>query len=63
MKIHILHEFIEGAWGGGNQFLKGLRDYFIDKDVYTPHPQLADVILVIGSGGLSPVEVEKSVLV
>ena len=27
MKIHILHEFIGGAWGGGNQFLKALREY------------------------------------
>ena len=46
MKIHILHEFIDGAWGGGNQFLKGLRNYFLDKGVYTPHPQVADIILV-----------------
>ena len=31
MKIHILHEFIGGAWGGGNQFLKALREYLKEK--------------------------------
>jgi len=46
MKINILHEFIDGAWGGGNQFLKGLRNYFISNNVYIDDYHNADVILV-----------------
>ena len=44
--IHILHEFIDGPWGGGNQFLKGLRNYLKDKQLYTDDLRLADTILV-----------------
>ncbi len=46
MKIHILHEFISGPYGGGNQFLKALRDYFINKGVYEDDYSNADIILV-----------------
>lgn len=35
MKIHILCEFVEGPWGGGNQFLKALRRYLRKKGVYS----------------------------
>lgn len=45
MKIHILFKFKESASGGGNQFLKALRNYFISIDSYTDTPQDADVIL------------------
>ena len=31
MKVHILTEFIDGPWGGGNQFQKALRNQLIKK--------------------------------
>ena len=43
--IHILFPFQEGPWGGGNQFLKALRDYFILKGVYSDKPDKAEAIL------------------
>jgi len=43
--IHIIYEFREGPWGGGNQFLKALRDYFSDIGVYSNSPEEAQVIL------------------
>jgi glycosyltransferase involved in cell wall biosynthesis len=45
MKIHIIFEFKNGATGGGNQFLKAIREYFIKIDSYTENAQDADVIL------------------
>jgi glycosyltransferase involved in cell wall biosynthesis len=45
MKIHILFKFIEGPWGGGNQFLKALTNEFIKMNVYEEDPYHADVIL------------------
>ena len=45
MKIHILYKFVEGPWGGGNQFLKALRDYFREIGVYSETPEEAQVIL------------------
>jgi len=44
-KIHILYKFREAAWGGGNQFLKALREYFMKKGVYTENLEDAEVIL------------------
>ena len=44
-KIHILYKFREEAWGGVNQFLKALREYFRKKGVYTENLEDADVIL------------------
>lgn len=45
MKIHILYNFKGGAWGGGNQFLKALRKYFIKEGCYIESPNEADAIL------------------
>lgn len=44
-KVHILQTFHDGAWGGGNQFLKALRAYFIARGVYTDAPDEADILL------------------
>jgi glycosyltransferase involved in cell wall biosynthesis len=44
-KIHILYKFVDGPWGGGNQFLKALREYFRRKGVYTENLEDADIIL------------------
>jgi len=45
MKIHILYLFKDGPWGGGNQFLKALRNEFIKMNFYEGIPEKADVIL------------------
>jgi glycosyltransferase involved in cell wall biosynthesis len=45
MKINILQKLKEGAWGGGNQFLKALRKEFIKLGAYEDDPRLADVVL------------------
>ncbi len=43
--IHILYKFTVGPWGGGNQFLKALQNYFRDTGVYSEDPKNADMIL------------------
>jgi glycosyltransferase involved in cell wall biosynthesis len=45
MKINILVELKEGAWGGGNQFLKALRREFVKMGVYEDNPAKAEIIL------------------
>ncbi len=45
IRINVLAEFHEGPWGGGNQFLKALRDEFIRMDCYESDPEKGDVIL------------------
>jgi len=45
LRIHILFKFVEGPWGGGNQFLKALRDYFREIGVYSESLEEAQVIL------------------
>ncbi len=45
MKINIFFPFSDKPLGGGNQFLKALRNYFIEKKNYEPNPVKSDVIL------------------
>jgi glycosyltransferase involved in cell wall biosynthesis len=45
MKVHISFEIKDGPWGGGNQFLKAVRDHFIKHDRYAHNPEDADVLL------------------
>jgi glycosyltransferase involved in cell wall biosynthesis len=45
MKINILSELKEGAWGGGNQFQKALRQEFVKLGVYEEDSEKADAIL------------------
>ena len=45
MKINIFLNIKAGPYGGGNQFLKALRDYFIEKKIYSENIEHADVIL------------------
>lgn len=45
MRIHIYYGFMKGPWGGGNQFLKVLRNYLISQDLYEEDPSKATVIL------------------
>ncbi len=44
-RLHILYEFKEGPWGGGNQFLKALRDALIKQDAYSNDPFKAQAFL------------------
>jgi glycosyltransferase involved in cell wall biosynthesis len=45
MKIHILYPFKDGPWGGANQFLKAVREYFIKIESYTENIDEADIVL------------------
>jgi len=45
---HIIWEFADGPWGGGNQFLKALKKQFLRKGQYQEDAARADVILFNG---------------
>lgn len=45
MKIHILFPFVNGPWGGGNQFLLALRERFMALGCYAEDAADTDVIL------------------
>jgi glycosyltransferase involved in cell wall biosynthesis len=45
IKMHILYNFQEGPWGGGNQFLKALKKELERMGVYEESPDKAEVIL------------------
>ena len=45
MKIHIIMDFVDGPWGGGNQFLKALKGQFIKKNIYEENPNKCDIAL------------------
>ena len=45
VKIYIHTEFKDSPWGGGNQFLKALRNEFKKKECSADQPEDADVIL------------------
>lgn len=55
MQINILFEFKTGAWGGGNQFLKALKNEFIRLGVYVENPEFADIILFNSHHNLSKI--------
>ena len=45
MKIHILYPFKDGPWGGANQFLKAVKEYFINKESYIENIEEANIVL------------------
>jgi glycosyltransferase involved in cell wall biosynthesis len=45
MRINIIYTIHEGPYGGGNQFLKALRNEFKRAGIYTDDPNQADVYL------------------
>ncbi len=49
MKIHILYDFVDGPYGGGNQFLKALRAEFQRLGVYANEPGEAEIYLFNGN--------------
>ena len=38
-------EFKSGPWGGGNQFLKALKENLIEKKVYSNHPENSNIAI------------------
>ena len=46
MMFNILSDLYKDAWGGGNQFQKALKNYFISNFTYSYDVKAADVILV-----------------
>ena len=44
-KIHILFRFVEGPWGGANQFLKALRKQLRGNGIYSETPDDAEILL------------------
>jgi len=45
MKINIYFKLKDGAWGGGNQFLKAVREYLISINAYEDDYIMADIVL------------------
>jgi len=45
-KVYIEYQFREGPYGGANQFLKSLKDYFVQNDLYTDKKEDANFILI-----------------
>ena len=45
IKLHILFDFKDTPWGGGNQFLKLLRKYFIAHNLYEDNAEDADAVI------------------
>ncbi|MDD5327107.1 MAG: glycosyltransferase [Phycisphaerae bacterium] len=45
VKVHILFEFKQGPWGGGNQFLKSLKKYLHSIDAYDENIATASAVL------------------
>lgn len=54
MKLHILYQFMEGPYGGGNQFLKALREELRRHGSYSEQAQKADCLLVNLNPGSLP---------
>ena len=46
MKVYIEYQFRNGPYGGANQFLKTLRDYFVRSGIYTERIEEADYVLI-----------------
>jgi len=44
-KLHIVFKFVDGAWGGGNQFLKALRAHLLARGLYADRPSEAQAFL------------------
>jgi glycosyltransferase involved in cell wall biosynthesis len=44
-KLHILYDFKDGPWGGGNQFLKALKHALVQRGAYSEDPFSAQAVL------------------
>jgi glycosyltransferase involved in cell wall biosynthesis len=45
-KVHILFDFVDSSWGGGNQFLKSIKRYLIRNNLYSDNIHKADIVLI-----------------
>lgn len=45
-KVYIEYQFREGPYGGANQSLKNVRDFLLERNLYTDNPIDADFILI-----------------
>ena len=43
--INVFFDFVDGPWGGGNQFLKALRGEYGRRGIYENDFRAADIIL------------------
>jgi glycosyltransferase involved in cell wall biosynthesis len=59
VKVHILFEFQQGPWGGGNQFLKSLKKYLYSIGAYDENVETSQVILFNSHQGISKVAKAK----
>lgn len=59
MKIHILYQFKNGPYGGVNQFLKALKEYFEKQGCYEEQIERADIVLYNSSNATSEVLAAK----
>jgi len=46
LKIYIVYNFTDAPFGGANQFLKALKNYFITQGIYSNTMEEADVIIL-----------------
>jgi len=46
LKVHILFDFVDSSWGGGNQFLKSIKLYLVRNNLYSNDIQKADIVLI-----------------
>ncbi len=46
LKIHIVYNFTDAPFGGSNQFLKALKNYFIQQNVYSEQIEQADIVIL-----------------
>jgi len=45
VKIHICYDIKDTPHGGANQFLKALKNKFIEREIYTNNPEDSDIVL------------------
>jgi hypothetical protein len=45
MKVYIAYETTDTPWGGGNQFIRALKNNLTKRNIITNNPQEADIIL------------------
>lgn len=55
MKIHIAYEITDLPWGGGNQFLRALRNFFEARGLRADRAESADVVVFNGHHQLKDV--------
>ena len=60
MRVYIAYDIVDAPTGGGNQFLRLLREDLKVRNLYSEEPSLADVILFNGHHNISEIAKIKS---